>query len=248
MSAIEDLRGWAVVISLSFIGWEALSLWNPRFIPDPAGVVIYLLSTDPRELLGNMAITISNSTQGFFLGSLLGIGLICLSYFSDLLRSSIRVLNTVVQSISVLVWTIIFVMVFGVLSFIPSVLVTAMVVLPVVLSNLITSMEAVDEKLLDLTFLLGASRKDELVDVILPSSLPYLTSAARVGYGLALRISVVAEAFGSSGGIGFMIVHCYNLMDPKGVFAWSLFLVVLMIFVDKLVFKPLERYAMRWKL
>jgi NitT/TauT family transport system permease protein len=155
VSAIGDLKGWATVIPLSFIGWEALSLWNPRFIPGPASVVIYLINMDPRELLGNVAITISNSTQGFLLGALLGVGLTCLSHFSDLLRSSVRVLNTVVQSISVLVWTIIFVMVFGVLSFIPSVLVTAMVVLPVVLSNLITSVETVDEKLLDLTFLLG---------------------------------------------------------------------------------------------
>jgi ABC-type nitrate/sulfonate/bicarbonate transport system permease component len=45
-----------------------------------------------------------------------------------------------------------------------------------------------------------------------------------------------------------MIIHSYNLMDTKGVFSWSLVLVILMIAIDQLVLRPAERYMMRWRI
>jgi NitT/TauT family transport system permease protein len=43
-----------------------------------------------------------------------------------------------------------------------------------------------------------------------------------------------------------MIANYYSLAEPRGVFAWGLVLVVLMVVLDKLVLEPFERRAARW--
>lgn len=228
--------------------WSLLSLTNGEMMPDPFSSFLYLFKLGSDELIGNIAITLANSVEGFIIALLLSMLLLSASHASNIVKSIINSMSTILQSISVLVWTIIFVLMFGVLSRVPSVLVTAITVLPVMLSNLMASLENVDKRFLEMVRMLGANWRQELVEVVIPSSIPYLISASRAGFGLALRISVVAEAFGSNGGIGFMIVHSYNLMDTKGVFSWSLILVILMIAIDQLVLRPVERHMMRWRI
>jgi NitT/TauT family transport system permease protein len=240
--------GWILSIFTMLLLWSLLSFMNREIVPDPISSFAYMLQLKSYDLIENISITLANSVEGFLIALLLSMLLLSASHASSIVKSIINSMNTVLQSVSVLVWTIIFVLIFGVLSRMPSILVTAVTVLPVMLSNLVTSLENVDKRYLEMVRMLGANWKQELVEVVIPSSIPYLISASRAGFGLALRISVVAEAFGSNGGIGFMIIHSYNLMDTKGVFSWSLVLVILMIAIDQLVLRPAERYMMRWRI
>jgi NitT/TauT family transport system permease protein len=73
-----------------------------------------------------------------------------------------------------------------------------------------------------------------------------IIAASRVALGLSLRISVVAEAFGSSGGIGYMIMRSYNLADAPGVLAWSLILIALVLALDRLLLMPVEERSSSW--
>ena len=43
-----------------------------------------------------------------------------------------------------------------------------------------------------------------------------------------------------------MIATYYSLAEPRGVFAWGLVLVTLMIVLDKLVLEHLEERIRRW--
>ncbi|MEM2542081.1 MAG: ABC transporter permease subunit [Candidatus Korarchaeum sp.] len=114
------------------------------------------------------------------------------------------------------------------------------------LSTVTTALDSVDKQLLEVVRSLGGSPIDEYFDIIIPSSLPALISSSRVALGLGLRISVVAEAFGSSGGIGYMIMRSYNLADIRGVLAWSLLLIILVITVDYVILRSIEERSMRW--
>ena len=207
----------------------------------------FLAAEGPKSIAYNTALTLARSFAGFTLALLASL-LLGLAYTaSQLAREVLKAFNTVVQSISVLIWVVVFVMLFGVLSPIPPVLVAAMVSLPIILSALISGLEASGRRLAELALMLGASKLDYYRDFLIPSLAPSLAGAARSALGAALRISVVAEAFGSSGGIGYMIANYYNLAEPRGVFAWGLLLVLLMIALDKLALEPLERRATRWR-
>jgi NitT/TauT family transport system permease protein len=175
------------------------------------------------------------------------VGLGLLYTVSEAARGLVRALNTILQSISVLIWIVVFVMLFGVLSPLPPVLVAASVSLPIVLSSVVSGLESSSKRLAELALILEAPRSRYFLDFLLPSLAPSLAGASRAALGVALRISVVAEAFGASGGIGFMIANYYSLAEPEGVFAWGMLLVALMVALDKGLLERLEVKASKWR-
>ena len=69
-----------------------------------------------------------------------------------------------------------------------------------ILSNTILGLRSVDGNLLDLFELHGAGRWRTLLDLRLPSALPYLLGGLRISGGLALIGAVVAEFVAGTGG------------------------------------------------
>ena len=186
--------------------------------------------------------------MGFGLALGLSITSVFLAYINRFLESFFASLNTLIQSVSVLVWTLVLIMIFGVLSPIPPILVTTAATYPVLLSTMLGASRALDKRFRELSTVLGASKTQEFTTIILPGSVPYIASASRAAIGIALRISVVAEAFGGGGGVGYQLMYNYDLGIPEGVFAWALLLVLLMILLDHAILKPMENWTKRWLL
>ncbi|BEP17492.1 hypothetical protein PYJP_08440 [Pyrofollis japonicus] len=223
-------------------------MFFPGQVPGVASTLLFIASEGFSKISYNTGLTLLRSTIGFSLGFATALLLGLLYTLHPLLRETVRALNTILQSISVLIWVVVLVMIFGVLSPLPPILVAALVSLPIVLAATVSGLDASSKKLAELAAMIGANRLSYYKDFLLPSLAPTLAGAARSALGAALRISVVAEAFGSSGGIGYMITNYYNLAEPEGVFAWGLILVVLMILLDKAVLEPIEKRAARWSI
>jgi NitT/TauT family transport system permease protein len=239
-------EGWALALAASLAVWEVAHLAYPRGIPGILGTLEFIAREGGGVIGYNMGLTLARSVAGFVVGFAAAVALGFAYTLDPRAREAVRALNTILQSISVLIWVVVFVMVFGVLSPLPPVLVAAMVSLPILLAAVVSGLDASSRRLAELAWLLGAGRLEYYRDFLLPSLAPPLAGATRSALGAALRISVVAEAFGSSGGVGYMIANYYNLAEPRGVFAWGLLLVALMIALDKGVLEPVERRASRW--
>ena len=89
-----------------------------------------------------------------------------------------------------------------------------------ILSNMVAGLKSVDHNLLNLFDLYGANRWQTLIQLKLPSSLPYFAAGLRIGGGLSLIASVVAEfAAGSAGkgaGLAFRLLESgYRLNYPR---------------------------------
>ncbi|HDI74083.1 MAG TPA: ABC transporter permease subunit [Candidatus Korarchaeota archaeon] len=215
-------------------------------LPGPVEVITYVMSMDPKEVCPQVLRTLYNSVTGFSLSFLISMVLGLLSHKYSFVRGFSEALSEIFNSTSALVWSLVLVATLGVLSPLPPILVVAAVTLPHVLTATISALSSADPSLLEAVRSIGGKPSDEFFEVVLPSSVPLLASASRVGLGTALRISVVAEAFGSSGGVGYMIIRSYNLADASGVLAWSTILVLLVLGLDQLILKPMERRARRW--
>ena len=192
--------------------------------------------------------TLVNSLSGYTLALAFSVGLVALAYVNRHADAFVRALNTFIQSVSVLVWAIIFVMMFGITSRKPPILVAAAASFPILLSSTYSSVRALDSRFRLLARLLRASKWQELVYFILPGTIPYLAGSSRSAVGVALRISVVAEAFGASGGVGYWLMYSYDYAWSAGVFAWALVLIGLMVLVDMAVLARIERLAEKWKI
>ncbi len=73
----------------------------------------------------------------------------------------------------------------------------------------------------------------------------YWSSGVSLGFGA--RVSLVAESLGASSGIGYRLRQAADLVQTDQVFAWTLTLVVLMLGLESLILKPLERHLFAWK-
>ena len=81
----------------------------------------------------------------------------------------------------------------------------------------------------------------------MPSTLPYLVAGMKVGFGLALKVSVVAEIFGVTSGIGYVMNYSREILATRMVFVWALVMVLIMVATDKLLFDGITRRIDRWR-
>jgi NitT/TauT family transport system permease protein len=92
-----------------------------------------------------------------------------------------------------------------------------------ILSNMTQGLKSTDHNLLNLFELYGASRWQTLLHLRLPAALPYFATGLRIGGGLALIGSVVAEfAAGSAGaqsGLAFRILEAGRRLNVPRLFA-----------------------------
>ncbi len=223
--------------------WVLLSFSG--IFPSPWDVAEYLLNIESESMFSNAMITLFNSFSGFSTALISSLTLGVLSHRFRILRGFSDGICSIFNSTSALIWSLIMVSTLGVLSPLSPILVVTAVTLPQLLSAITAALDSVDERLLEVVRSLGGSPSDEYFDVIIPSSLPALISSSRIAIGLGLRISVVAEAFGSRGGIGYMIMRSYNLANATGVLAWSLLMIALVMAMDHLL-RSIEERSMRW--
>ena len=202
----------------------------------------------PKAVARAIEVTLVNSLSGYLIGLGAALALVSGAYVNRHVDAFVRALNTFIQSVSVLVWAIIFVMMFGIASRKPPILVSAAASFPILISGIYSSVRVLDSRFKLLARLLGASRWQELAYFIIPGTIPYIAASSRSAIGVALRISVVAEAFGASGGVGYWLMYSYNYAWSAGVFAWALVLIGLMIAVDLLVLARVERLTERWRM
>jgi NitT/TauT family transport system permease protein len=124
---------------------------------------------------------------------------------------------------------------------------TFMITLPVVASNIVEGVAGVDRRLLEMGDVYRLSGRRKFTAIVVPSTLPYLVAGMKVGFGLALKVSVVAEIFGVTSGIGYVMNYSREILATSMVFVWALVMILVMTLADALLFDALARRLMRWR-
>jgi len=94
--------------------------------------------------------------------------------------------------------------------------------------------------------MLGASERQLIRHVLLPSVMTWIFSSLEAAVGFAIVGAVVGEYLGASRGVGYLIAQAEGVFDTTGVFAGMAVLAVIVLAVSHLVSR-LERYLLRWK-
>ena len=94
--------------------------------------------------------------------------------------------------------------------------------------------------------MLGASQKQLLRHVYLPSATSWVFSSLHTSVGLAFVGAVVGEYLGSSRGVGYLILQAEGAFDINTVMAGILVLTVFALLLDAAV-GTLEKRLMKWQ-
>jgi NitT/TauT family transport system permease protein len=83
--------------------------------------------------------------------------------------------------------------------------------------------------------------------IVLPQLAPYLAAAFRSGISIIWKIVLVVELIGRPNGVGFKLFYWYQLADMRLVLAWTLLFTIIMLLIELLILKPIERRIFAWR-
>jgi NitT/TauT family transport system permease protein len=132
-------------------------------------------------------------------------------------------------------------------SVLPRFIVTGVIVFFPFLVNSLIGLKSVDPEALEFFHTLHATRREILSRLRIPSSLPFLFAAARIGVPLALVGAVVAEftTSGSPRGLGAEIEIAYGFGNLPVVYG-SVFCLAVIGVLSTMVVVVAERRLLRW--
>jgi NitT/TauT family transport system permease protein len=235
--------GALVVLVWSLLSWRygAYVLPSPRSVVFGLGAIVI-----SGEIWRHTGASLARIVAGFGAAVLVALALGLAAFLSRLARTVVHDVVTVLNSTSVFVWIVISLIWFGLSNWAP-IFTTFMITLPVVAANIVEGVENVDRRLLEMGDVYRLSGGEKFHAIVIPSIQPYLLAGMKVGFGLALKVSVVAEIFGVTSGIGYIMNYSREILATQMVFAWALVMILIMMATDTLVFDAISRRLGRWR-
>ncbi|MDR0855979.1 MAG: ABC transporter permease subunit [Clostridiales bacterium] len=218
--------------------WElgARLLKNSLLLPAPTAIVARLFTLSATaafwQTVGNSFLAIAG---GFFIASVLAVFLAVLSHkykpVGVFVAPPMQFLKAVPVASFVL---ILFVLLPGEHRRWLSLLIAAMMVLPVQYTNLRQGLSGEDPALKEMARLYRIPWHKRLLYVHLSHLMPYALAGSKIALGLCWKSGVAAELIGVvSSTIGNEMYYARLYLDFTGVFAWTLVVVLLSILFEK---------------
>lgn len=121
-------------------------------------------------------------------------------------------------------------------------LISFLMVLPIVYTNLLDGIRSVDKKMLEMADVFKMPFSRRMRFIWLPSVKPFLISACRISLGLAWKSGVAAELIGyPEGSVGEALYYSKLYLDTVDLFAWTVVIVLLSVTFEKLFVFLLKR-------
>lgn len=128
----------------------------------------------------------------------------------------------------------------------PKIVIIALIAFFPMAVNTVDGLRATESELLKLFRILGASRPQTLLKLLLPSALPFIFSGARVGGTLSVVGAVIGEWVGAQAGLGYLMLRANATLQTDLVFATIFALAALGVALFGLL-TLLERACTPWR-
>ncbi len=223
-----------------------LNLASPLLFPSPVTIgnaFSQLLVSG--SLFEHLSISVSRALAGFVLGG--GLGLL-FGLLVGFLRKTEKVLDPSVQMIRMvphLAVAPLFVLWFGIGETSKVLLIAKGAFFPLYI-NTFLGIRGVDNKLFEVSRVLGFSQLKQLLRLIIPAALPHILLGVRLSLGVAWLGLVVAELMGSTSGIGYLMSDARQFAQTPVVFVGIIIFAVAGKVTDSFV-RLLERNLLKWR-
>ncbi|TMH72643.1 MAG: ABC transporter permease subunit [Betaproteobacteria bacterium] len=205
--------------------WYACVAWLPlesfRRLPDPVAVLSEWLSPQPTY----------------------GISIFTAAYYKHMLYSTWRA--TAAFPVPPLAWVPLAILIFAG-SEAAVIFVTFLVAFFATTLNTAVGVKLIDPDFFRAAACLGASRRDILVDVVLPGALPNIFTGLQIAMGAAWFSLAAGEMIAAQYGLGFLIMESYNLIQfPTIVIAMAT--LGLLGYASSAIIRVVGNRLMRWR-
>lgn len=199
---------------VSALRWMSSANWPP--VTEVARALVAGLRSG--ELLQVFGSTLWRMATGFALGSLAGVALGLAMGSLPRVNAALRPLIELVRPIPIPAIIPPLILLLGI-DHAMKVFVIAFACFFPVLVNTIGGVRAVDRTALDVARTLQVGRLRTQLQVVVPTSLPYILAGLRISLALALIVSVVAEMIAGSEGVGYYLMTMQFAMRASDMYA-----------------------------
>lgn len=197
------------------------------------------------ELFMHLWTTVSETIIGFTIGTVLGIAVATVLWWSEWASEIADPYIVILNSIPKVALGPLFIVWLGTNQ-------TAIIAMAVTISVIVAIMmvyagfKEVDPDKIKLLRTFGATRAQILTKVVIPASVPIMVSALKVNVGLSLVGTIVGEFLVSRAGLGFLIVYGGQVFNMSLVMA-SVVILALVSAVLYYIVTAFEKAVLRWK-
>jgi NitT/TauT family transport system permease protein len=238
-----------IVLGVALLAiWEIISgRWvDPFWISSPSRVAAAFVALwNSGTLLPNISATVMEAITGFGFGVAAGMAVGVLFGANRLVARVLDPYLVGFYSIPRVALIPLFILWFGI-GFETKIIYTAMLVFFPVFMNTLSGVRDVNQDLIDVIRVMGASRFDTIRKILIPSALAWLFAGLRISVPYALVGAVVAEMFTSNVGLGYLISYNANMLDTSALFATLAVTTALGLLLHKIVVQ-IEKRLLRWK-
>lgn len=242
------------LLAVVLLAWELLA-GDPRtefvlvdkfWTSQPSDIAARLAEWVARGTLWlHLLITLEEMSVGLVIGSMAGIALGFLLGQNLTLARVLDPFIMAIYSIPKLALAPLFILWFGV-GLEPKIVLVSTACFFLLFLNTYSGVRDVDQELLDVIRLMGASQRDLLVKVVLPSASPWILTGLKAAVPYSLIGAVVGEIMASNRGLGYLLVHAQGQYDTAGVFAAIIVLMIMGLLLNEVVNRS-ESRLLRWK-
>ena len=246
-ASLEIGSGMGVAIGILVV-WCVLTyggIINPNFLPTPGAVLEGFFKVALNgTLLNHTRVSLTEIYVGFFLSSVIAIPV-------GIFMGSFRIVAAAIEPV------VNFMRYLPVTSMIPLLILwigigieekIAVIFLGTFFQQIVLAADVssrVPEDILNVSYTLGANKRQIVTRVLIPATLPGVMDTLRITMGWAWTFLVVAELVASSSGLGYMILQAMRGLHPEQIFV-GIFVIGFLGLVTDLAFKWLTRALLPW--
>jgi len=197
------------------------------------------------KIYPHLAVTLWETLLAFAIGSILGLGVGLWLALSPTASSVAEPYITALNAMPRVILAPIFAVWFG-LGVLSKVALGVTLVFFIVFFNVYQGVKEVSPVVLANARMLGASRRQLLRSIYLPSATSWVFSSLHTSVGMAFVGAVVGEYLGSAKGVGYLILQAEGVFDINTVIAGIVVLTVFALLLDFVVTK-IEARLLVWR-
>ncbi|AKK28506.1 ABC transporter permease [Mycobacterium sp. EPa45] len=241
-----------------FVVWQlaaASEIWNQTFVPYPSTVWRAFIDVSTTHdgsrgyagylLWEHLYMTLRRVAVGVVIGVAAGVALGLLMGSIPWVRSVLEPWLTFLRALPPLAYFFLLVIWLGI-DEAPKITLLALAALPPAAVATTAAVVAVPVSLVEAARALGASRRDVVRDIVIPSALPETFTGIRLAVGMAYSSVVAAELFNGIPGVGGLVKDASNYNNTPVVLVGIFAIGVSGLVIDGLL-RAVERRAVPWR-
>jgi NitT/TauT family transport system permease protein len=218
-----------ISVIVILVGWTILALVinkEIKVILNPWESFIGIINTPKKNFWNAIWGTLSKSLISFLVSYSIAFILALISSFFKWVKRIVNPIISIFRAIPTAAIILILLLVFG--TKVLAIAVAILVVLPLSYQNILSGIENIDAKLVEMATVFKVPKKEQILGIYVPGILTSLLSSVVASFGLNIKVIIAAEVMGlPTISIGYMILISKQGFEFSNAFIWLVIAVIL---------------------